>query len=57
MCTVINPLIPESDQRLISPFIITLNQTLSYENKGNDIQLKNLLIAKQILPACTLGIV
>ena len=57
MCTVINPLIPESDQRLISPFIITLNQTLSYENKGNDIQLKNLLIVKQILPACTLGIV
>ena len=57
MCTVINPLIPESDQRLISPFIITLNQTLSYESKGNDIKLKNLLIVKQILPACTLGIV
>ena len=53
----INSLIPESDQHLISPFKIILNQTLSYENKRNDKQQKNLLIVKQILLACTLGIV
>ena len=39
----------------IKPSISALNQTLSYENKGSDYQLKNLLIVKQILPASTLG--
>ena len=43
MCTAIKPLIPESDQHLTSISISPLNQTLSYENKGNDNQLKNLL--------------
>ena len=57
MCTVINPLIPESDQHLTSPFNINLNQTLSYENKGNDKQVKNLLIVEQILLATKSGIV
>ena len=57
MCTVINPLIPESDQHLTSPFNINLNQILSYENKGNDKQVKNLLIVKQILLASKSGIV
>ena len=48
----INPLIPEGDQHVISPFNI---KHRGHENKGNDNQLKNLLIARQILLASTLG--
>ena len=49
MCTVINPLVPESDWHLISPFNITL------QKEGNDHKLKNLLIVIQILLVSTLG--
>ena len=56
MCTVINTSIPESDLHLISPFKIIPKSSikLGHEKKGNDNQLKNLLIVKQILPASTL---
>ena len=55
MCTVINTSIPESDLHLISPFkIIPKSSIKVMRKKGNDNQLKNLLIVEQILPASTL---
>ena len=55
MATEMNPL-PGSDYNLISPYNITpLITHQGHENKGNDHQLKKLLIGKQILLTNTIG--
>ena len=52
----INPLNPKSDQHLVSPYNnIAVSLISDHENKGNDHQLKKLLIVKQILLVSTLG--
>ena len=54
MATEMNPL-PGSDYNLISPYNITpLITHQGHENKGNDHQLKKLLIGKQILLTSTI---
>ena len=45
----VNPLAPESDKHLISPYYVSLNQTWKSRGKRRDYQLKQLLIVKQIL--------
>ena len=54
----VNPLIPKSDQHLISPFSIIPESNIKVMriNEGNDNQLKNLLIVKQIPLARTSGL-
>ena len=53
--TEMNPL-PGSDYNLNSPYNITpLITHQGHENKGNDHQLKKLLIVKQILLTSTIG--
>ena len=47
-----NPLTLKSDQHLISPYNITHQ---GHESKGNDHQLKKLLIVNQILLVSSLG--
>ena len=55
MATQMNPL-PGSDYNLNSPYNITpLITHQGHENKGNDHQLKKLLIVKQILLVSTIG--
>ena len=55
IATEMNPL-PGSDYNLNSPYNITpLITHQGYENKGNDHQLKKLLIVKQILFVSTIG--
>ena len=55
MATEMNPL-PRSDYNLNSPYNITpLITRQCHENKGNDHQLKKLLIGKQILLTNTIG--
>ena len=46
-----NPLNPKNDRHLISLTVPLLNQ----ENKENDVQLKELLVNKQILLVSTTG--
>lgn len=46
-----NPLDPKNDRHLISLTVLLLNQ----ENKENDVQLKELLVNKQILLVSTTG--
>ena len=48
-------LTPKSDECLISPYNITTELHEGHENKGNDHQLKKLLIVKQILLLSTSG--
>ena len=53
---VLVPLTPKSDQHLISPHSITTESLIKVMRiKGNDHQLKKLLIVKQILLVSTLG--
>ena len=55
MESIINPLKPKSDQHLVSPYNNTAELFIQdHENKGNDHQLKELLIVKQILLFSTL---
>ena len=52
----VNPSTPEGDQHLISPYnIIPESQVKGHKKKGNDHQLKKLLIVIQILLFSTLG--
>ena len=46
---------PKNDECLISPYNITTESHEGLENKGNDHQLKKLLIVKQILLLSTSG--
>ena len=56
MMLVINPLTPQSYlKHLISSYSIIPESHKGCENKGNDHQLKRLLIVKQILLDSTLG--
>ena len=56
MESIISPLKPKSDQHLVSPYNNTAELFIQdHENKGNDHQLKELLIVKQILLFSTLG--
>ena len=53
---VLDPLTPKSDQHLISPYNITTESLIKVMRiKGNDHQLKKLLIVNQILLVSTLG--
>ena len=53
---VLDPLTPKSDQHLISPYNITTESLINVMRiKGNDHQLKKLLIVKHILLVSTLG--
>ena len=52
---VVNPVTPKSYQHLISPYNNTLESNKGHENRGDDHQLKQLLIIKQILFVSTLG--
>ena len=53
-CKTVNPLSPKSDHHLVSPYNNTAESFIEdHENKGNDHQLKKLLIVKQILLVST----
>ena len=53
---ILDPLTPKSDQHLISPYNITTESLMKVMRiKGNDHQLKKLLIVNQILLVSTLG--
>ena len=55
-CSGFNPLNSQNDQHLVSPYNNTAESFIQdHENKGNNHQLKRLLIVKQILLVNTLG--